>query len=84
MKASFLALAAVAALTFTSCKKDYTCTCNRITKTTNTDGSTTTTQSQESQYVFKDSEARAATKCNDKETTGTDALGRDYSIECDI
>ncbi len=79
MKISVLAFIALFGLAFTSCKKDYTCECRKI----RTDGQGNTTSEADGTYTFKDSEARAATRCNDQEGTGTDLQG-DYSRECDL
>lgn len=79
MKISVLAFVALFGLAFTSCKKDYTCECKKIY--TDTDGDTST--SADGTYTFKDSEARATTRCNDLEGAGTD-LGGAYTRECQI
>jgi len=79
MKISVLAFVAVFGFAFTSCKKDYSCECKKIY--TDADGSTSS--SSDGTYTFKDSEARAATRCNDLESAGTD-LGGEYTRECQI
>ncbi len=62
----------------TSCKKDYVCKCSK----TYTSGSGTTTHDY-SQYTFKDTRAKAETRCNEKADTGSDFFGS-YSINCQI
>jgi len=79
MKRAILAIAVVSAFTMTSCKKDYTCSCQKIR--TDTDGSTSS--DSDGTYTFKDSKPRAETRCNDQEGSGSDILG-DYTRECDI
>jgi hypothetical protein len=79
MKISVLAFVALFGFAFTACKKDYTCKCQRVY--TNNDGETTTENDQT--YTFKDSEARAATRCNDQEGTGSTITG-DYTRECEL
>lgn len=79
MKKLFILAAAISLGTaMTSCKKDYTCVCNR----TYTENGTTVTR-HEQDYTFKDSKVRAADKCNQLETTGS-TFGTNYTIECDI
>lgn len=78
MKKIAIAIVAVFALGFTSCKKDYVCQCSKI-RTAN--GATLTTDADK--YTFKDTRTRAESKCNDQETTGKDLAG-DYSLECQI
>jgi hypothetical protein len=79
MKTKMMIIAlAVIATTMVSCKKDYTCKCSKVRTTSS--GSTTT---DDGSYIFKDNKAKAADKCNDQESTGTDLYG-DYSRECDI
>jgi uncharacterized lipoprotein YehR (DUF1307 family) len=55
-----IALVAVAAMTFTSCKKDYTCEC-----TVSAGGVSSTTT-----YTFKDTKSGAESKCNSQATSG--------------
>lgn len=78
MKLAVLTLAAFTMLGLASCKKDYTCECTK-TRASET-GSVST---KDGVYQFKDTKVRAIDKCNDKETSGTDALGK-YTVECDI
>ena len=78
MKNLAITTIAFIALSLASCKKDYTCVCNKV-RTSN--GNTLSTHDQD--YTFKDSRARAESRCNDQETTGSDVYG-DYSRECDI
>ena len=81
MKRPIIAIVAILGLGLASCKKEYTCECKRIT--TNDDGSSTTTP--ESTYTFKDSRARAETKCNDMETSSDgDVFTDPYTVECQI
>jgi hypothetical protein len=69
---------AIVATTMFSCKKEYTCKCSKIYTTPV--GNTTV---DDGSYIFKDNEARAADKCNDQESTGSD-LGGNYSRQCDL
>ncbi|HVD98157.1 MAG TPA: hypothetical protein VNB90_08115 [Cytophagaceae bacterium] len=69
---------ALVATTMFSCKKDYTCKCQKIHTTSN--GTTTT---DDGTYTFKDNKAGASSSCNDQEYTGTDLQG-DYSRQCDL
>ena len=69
---------AIVATTMFSCKKDYTCSCNKIYTTT-----TGSVSFADGSYILKDNEARAADQCNKQESTGTDLLGN-YSRQCDI
>jgi hypothetical protein len=78
MKKMFVIVLAIVATTMFSCKKDYTCKCNKIYTTSN--GTTTT---EDGSYVFKDNKAGANSSCNDQERTGSD-LGGDYSRQCDL
>lgn len=78
MKNLAIATIAFIALSLASCKKDYTCECNKV-RTSN--GNTLSTHDED--YKFTDSRTRAESKCNDQEKTGSDALG-DYSRECQI
>ncbi len=68
----------LAATSLASCKKDYTCKCSKVY--TDSTGSVSV---NDGSYIFKDNEARAADKCNQQESTGTDLRGK-YSRECDI
>lgn len=76
-KVLVIALALVATSMF-SCKKDYTCKCQKIYAT-----STGSESVDDGSYIFKDNEARASDQCNKQEGTGTDLRG-DYSRQCDI
>jgi len=78
MRKVMLAVAVLGAMSFASCKKDYTCDCKKVY----TGGSSSTTVNDGS-YTFKDNRARAEKKCDDLETTGSDILGS-YSRECQI
>jgi len=79
MKRAFLTLAVLSAVALTSCKKDYNCECRKIY--TDDDGSTVS--SSDGSYTFRDSRARAESKCNEQEDSGSD-LGGDWTRECDI
>lgn len=78
MKTTIIAIAALFTLSLASCKKDYVCEC-KITRTSSS-GSTT---SADGNYTFKDSRARAESRCNEQEGTGTDFFG-DYARDCQI
>jgi hypothetical protein len=79
MKKMFVIVLAIVATTmFSSCKKDYTCKCNKVYTT-----SSGTVTNEDGSYVFKDNKAGANESCNDQERTGTD-LGGDYSRQCDL
>jgi len=78
MKKVFIAIVALFALSVASCKKDYVCECTK----TRTSGSTTLTTA-DGDYTFKDSRTRAESRCNDQESTGSDAFG-DYTRDCQI
>ncbi len=69
---------AIVATTLFSCKKEYDCKCKKIY----TDSNSTTTV-DDGTYTFKDTKAKANTKCDNQEGTGSD-LGGDYSRECEI
>jgi hypothetical protein len=75
MKIKFLfAVLAIVATTMTSCKKDYTCKCQRTYAGNN--GSLTV---DDGTYVFKDNKAKATSRCNDQETSTND-----YTRNCSI
>lgn len=78
MKRPIIAIVAILGLGLASCKKDYTCECKKIRTE---DGNTQT--SDDGSYTFKDSRARAESRCNDEEKAGSDILG-DYTRECQI
>ena len=81
MKKPIIAIAAILALSLASCKKEYTCECKKIV--TDDDGNSTT--SADGSYTFKDSRARAESKCNDQETVNTGGVFEDdYTRECQI
>ena len=79
-----LKLAAVAILaipligSITSCKKDYTCKCDKTY--TGSGGSTT---SNYAVYTYKDNLPDAESKCDANEKTDSD-LGGAYTINCRI
>lgn len=79
MKKAILALVVLSAITMTSCKKEYTCTCRKVY----TDNSGNTTTTSDGTYTFKDSKPRAESRCNEQEGSGSD-IGGDYSRECSI
>ena len=78
MKNLIVAAGILLTLGLTSCKKDYVCEC----EITRTSGGTTLT-TDDGSYTFKDSRARAESKCNDQEKVGSDAFG-DYTRDCQI
>jgi len=81
MKKPIIAIAAVLAFSLASCKKDYTCECKKIV--TDEDGNSVT--SSDGTYTFKDSRARAETKCNDQEKTSSGGVFEGESTrECQI
>ena len=81
MKRSIISAIVIATLSLgaASCKKDYTCECKK-TRTDNNGSSITTVDGD---YTYKDTRARAESRCNNNETTGSDALGNS-TIDCDI
>ncbi|HVD98152.1 MAG TPA: hypothetical protein VNB90_08090 [Cytophagaceae bacterium] len=64
--------------TMFSCKKDYTCHCNKVYTTSNG-----TVTYDDGSYTMKDNAARAAEQCNKQEYNGNDTRGA-YSRLCDI
>ena len=62
------------AITFSSCKKSYTCTC---TKTY----SGSTAYNVDATYTYKDSKKVAEDKCKKNETSGSDNYGA-YNVSC--
>ncbi|HRG51229.1 MAG TPA: hypothetical protein PLL00_00215 [Bacteroidia bacterium] len=75
----WVAIVAIGATTtVTSCKKEYTCTCDR-TYTKSTSSGTV----RDGVYTYKDSRVKAEKRCNDNETQGSDILG-EYTIDCEI
>lgn len=78
MKKSIVAVIALLTLGFVSCKKEYKCECQK-TRT----GSSATVSTADGEYTFKDTRARAESRCNDQESTGSDAFGN-YSRDCEI
>lgn len=78
MKKSIVAVIALLTLSIASCKKEYKCECQK-TRT----GSSTTITTDDGNYTFKDTRARAESRCNDQETTGSDGLGS-YTRDCEI
>ena len=79
MKKIITAVALLTSIMFVSCKKDYVCNCT-ITRTSSSGSSST---SNDGSYTFKDSRTRAESRCNEQESTGTDAFGT-YSRDCQI
>ncbi len=81
MKRSIIAIVAILGLGLASCKKDYSCECTKIV--TAADGSSTS--SPDGTYTFKDSRARAETKCNDLESSNNGGVFEPNSTrECQI
>lgn len=78
MKTSLIAIVALFTLSLASCKKNYVCECT-ITRT----GSSSSTTSADGKYTFKDSRARAESRCNDQESSGEDFFGP-YTRDCQI
>jgi hypothetical protein len=75
MKIKYLfAVLAIIATTMTSCKKNYTCKCQRTY--TGNSGSVTI---DDGTYTFDDNKIKAASRCNDLETTTSD-----YTRNCSI
>jgi hypothetical protein len=79
MKRAVLAVAVLSVFSLASCKKDYTCNCQKI----HTDPDGSSSSSSDGSYTFRDSKPRAETRCNDQEGSGSD-LGGDYTRECQI
>lgn len=71
---TLILIAALATLSLSSCKKDYTCECVKESPT----GTTT-----DSENTGKMSLSDARTKCNDGDETNT-ILGETYTTECSI
>jgi hypothetical protein len=67
-----------ATTTMVSCKKDYTCKCQK----THTGSSGSTTEDS-GVYTYKDSRVKAEKRCNDNEGQGSDIFGS-YTIDCEI
>jgi hypothetical protein len=63
---------------FTSCKKNYKCECEKTY--TNNNSSVTV---DDGTYTYKDTKARAISRCNENESTGSD-LGGEYTRDCEI
>jgi len=61
-----------------SCKKDYICKC---TKTYT--GTSTTVDTEYSQYTYKDTRSKAKSRCNANNDSGSDFFGN-YSVNCEI
>lgn len=78
MKKLSFAILALVTLSLGSCKKNYQCAC---TKTRTSGGTTLITD--DGSYTFNDTRARAVTRCNDEEGTGTD-VGGAYTRSCEI
>ncbi len=79
MKKLIIAIVALGAFFFTSCKKDYVCTCKKIY----TDSGGNSQIYTDGSYTFKDSSPRAEERCNDLEKAGSD-FGGPYTRECAI
>lgn len=80
MKKQILILGALffTAISFVSCKKDYTCKCSK----TYTSGTGTYTKDY-STYTYKENRKRAEDRCNENTKSDTDIFGN-YSINCQI
>ncbi|HLP11561.1 MAG TPA: hypothetical protein VK177_06470 [Flavobacteriales bacterium] len=78
MKRIILAVAVLGVFSFSSCKKEYTCKCQKIY--TGNSGSVTF---DDGTYTFKDSRPRAEDRCNELEKSGSD-LGGEYTRECSV
>ncbi len=81
-----LFIVAIAALYFTSCKKDYSCSCNTtVTVDYTSVGGAKTTTTQNTKYVFNASKSNATTSCDlldvATETSGLVTSGVACSIE---
>lgn len=74
----FLAILSIMFVSFTSCKKDYTCQCSK----TYTSGTGTSTQ-EYSVYTYNENRKRAEDRCNENTKSGSDLFGN-YSINCQI
>jgi hypothetical protein len=64
--------------TMVSCKKDYTCKCQKTY--TKSGGSVTV---DDNIYTYKDTRTKAEKRCSDNEGQGND-LGGDYTRDCEI
>ncbi|MES2512583.1 MAG: hypothetical protein V4580_00510 [Bacteroidota bacterium] len=78
MKKLVIAIVALFTISLVSCKKNYECEC----EITRTSGSTSTT-SDDGNYTFKDTRARAESRCNEQEDSGEDFFGP-YTRDCQI
>lgn len=70
-KITLIAAVAVVALAFSSCKKDWTCTCN----TTNATSAGSTTTNGDPVTHKKITKSQAKGNCHDMEVTGTSTYG---------
>ncbi|MBL7933060.1 MAG: hypothetical protein JNL60_14220 [Bacteroidia bacterium] len=73
-----LASAIILGSAFASCKKEYKCECEKTYT-----GSSASITIDDGTYTYKDTKARAISRCNDQEGTGTDGVG-DYTRDCEI
>lgn len=81
MKRRILLVAIVAlgaTTTMVSCKKDYSCKCQKTY--TKSSGSVTL---DDGIYTYKDTRVKAEKRCNDQEGQGND-IGGDYTRDCEI
>ncbi len=78
MKKLTIAAALLLSMSFVACKKNYVCECSK----TRTSGGTSLT-TVDADYTFNDTKTGAISKCNAKETSGSDAYGA-YTLNCDI
>lgn len=75
----WVAIVAIGATTtITSCKKDYSCKCQKTY--TKSGGSVTV---DDNIYTYKDTRVKAEKRCSDNEGQGSD-LGGDYTRDCEI
>jgi hypothetical protein len=73
-----LLIAAVAVVSFASCKKDRTCTCTTTTTTTTAGGGSTTSNTTTDTNIITATKARKGDvkkMCIDSKTTQTDVIG---------
>lgn len=81
MKRRILLIAVVAlgaTTTMVSCKKDYSCKCQ---KTYTKNGGSVTLD--DGVYTYKDTRVKAEKRCNDQEGQGSD-IGGEYTRDCEI
>ncbi len=69
-----VAIISVAGMLFTSCKKDYTCTCTETITSSTMNGTTTVTFP-----LGKQTKSKATSMCNDEQTTANTSVGNSAS-----